>query len=154
MAIVGQRDKVLISHKSWLLLGLEGMEWLGITIFWKLGYKVDILHYLNSRFWLPIMESIVRTELYWLIDFRLHEGHSTKGKLWQTSIRWYCIYYYFKAHYKAFDALGKYIVIGDSIVSKNHKDITKHHTLENVLIQLRIEAFDKHYSILMTFVTV
>jgi len=60
----------------------------------------------------------------------------------------------FKAHYKAFDALGKYIVIGDSIVSKNHKDITKHYTLENVLIQLRIEAFDKHYSILMTLVTV
>jgi hypothetical protein len=60
----------------------------------------------------------------------------------------------FKAHYKAFDALGKYIVIEDSIVSKNHKDITKHYTLENVLIQLRIEAFDKHYSILMTFVTV
>jgi hypothetical protein len=47
----------------------------------------------------------------------------------------------FKAHYKAFDALGKYIVIGDSIVSKNHKDITKHYTLENILLQLQIGAF-------------
>ena len=46
-----------------------------------------------------------------------------------------------KAHYKAFDALGKYIVIGDSIVSKNHKDITKHYTLENIPIQLQIGAF-------------
>ncbi len=47
----------------------------------------------------------------------------------------------FKAHYKAFDAFCKYIVVGDSIVSKNHKDITKHYRLENELLQLQIEAF-------------
>jgi hypothetical protein len=47
----------------------------------------------------------------------------------------------FKAQCKSFDALSKYIVIGDSIVSKNHKDITKHYTLENIPIQLQIGAF-------------
>jgi hypothetical protein len=56
----------------------------------------------------------------------------------------------FKAHYKAFDALGKYIVIGDSIVSKNHKDITKHYTLENILLQLQIGAF-RDFSVVTRF---
>jgi hypothetical protein len=82
-------------------------------------------------------------ESYWLIDDRKYPNiilrkQNFDKKVFGDIAHIFNIIY---GQYRAFDIFRKYIVVWDLMVSKNRKDITKHYTLNDVPLQLQMEAF-------------
>ena len=84
-------------------------------------------------------------ESHWLIDDRKYpniilgkENFDFDKKVF-GDIAYFLIL--FTSQSKAFDIFRKYIVVWDLMVSKNREDITKHYTLNDVPLQLQMEAF-------------